>query len=313
MRSRFRRPILCSLAVLCLTAGGIIAPAFGSAYNGHPKLVVIVVIDQFRADYLDRYRADFGSGGFNLFLEHGAVFTDCQYGYASTRTAPGHATLLTGAYSDQHGIFANDYWDPDQAAIKDSKGDSCGKVPYVWDKNAQVVWLSDTAKQPSPSICTPGSVSPHNLKAATLGDELKQATQGRSRVYAVSLKERAAVFPGGFSANAAFWPDEATELVDLHDVFEFEAVAESAAGGDERVLEFNATKANGQVGAAFHGGRGGGRCGRVSGEAYSFAHGWSPVGWSASVSTRPIELDGGSIPRMEESVGARSTGSAWLR
>jgi len=210
MRSRFRRPILCSLAVLCLTAGGIIAPAFGSAYNGHPKLVVIVVIDQFRADYLDRYRADFGSGGFNLFLEHGAVFTDCQYGYASTRTAPGHATLLTGAYSDQHGIFANDYWDPDQAAIKDSKGDSCGKVPYVWDKNAQVVWLSDTAKQPSPSICTPGSVSPHNLKAATLGDELKQATQGRSRVYAVSLKERAAVFPGGFSANAAFWPDEAT-------------------------------------------------------------------------------------------------------
>ena len=210
MRSCFRHLLSCLLAALGLAASLTAATAPGSAYNGRPKLVVIIIIDQFRGDYLERYRADFVQGGFNLFLDHGAVFTDCHYGYASTRTAPGHATLLTGAYADGHGILANDYWDPEQALVKDAKGDSCGKVPFVWDKNREVVWLSDTAKQPSPNVCTPGSASPHNLKAATLGDELKQATQGRSRVYAVSLKERSAVFPGGFSANGAFWPDETT-------------------------------------------------------------------------------------------------------
>jgi len=186
------------------------AAAPGSAYSGHPKLVVIIVIDQFRGDYLDRYRADFVPGGFNLFLEHGAVFTNCNYDYASTRTAPGHATLLTGAYPDKHGILANDYWDPEQALVKDAKGDSCGRVPFAWDKEKKPVWLSETSKQPREGICSPGSASPHNLQAATLGDELKQATQGRSRVYAVSFKERSAVFPGGFSANGAFWPDETT-------------------------------------------------------------------------------------------------------
>jgi Type I phosphodiesterase / nucleotide pyrophosphatase len=210
MPSIVRSALSCLLVVLGLDASLMAATVPGSAYNGHPKLVVILIIDQFRSDYLERYRANFVPGGFNLFLDHGAVFTDCQYGYASTRTAPGHATLLTGAYSDGHGILANDYWDPDQALVKDSKGDSCGKVPFVWDKTKEMVWLSDTVKQPGPSACTPGGVSPHNLKASTLGDELKQATQGRSRVFAVSLKERSAVFPGGFSANGAFWPDEAT-------------------------------------------------------------------------------------------------------
>jgi Type I phosphodiesterase / nucleotide pyrophosphatase len=210
MPSRFPRSLVGAVVLLCLAATPVVGAVPGSAYSGHPKLVVILVIDQFRGDYLDRYRADFVQGGFNLFLEHGAVFTNCNYDYASTRTAPGHATLVTGAYADKHGILANDYWDPEQSLVKDAKGDSCGKVPFVWDKEKRLVWFSETSKQPPEGICTPGSASPHNLQAATLGDELKQATQGRSRVYAVSLKERAAVFPGGFSANGAFWPDETT-------------------------------------------------------------------------------------------------------
>ena len=209
MRPRWNSLLPSLLAALCLPATAMAATPT-SAYSGHPKLVVVIVIDQFRGDYLARYRADFGQGGFNLFLEHGAVFTNCNYDYASTRTAPGHATLLTGAYADRHGILSNDYWDPEQALVKDAKGDSCGKVPFVWDKDRKLVWLSESSKQPPESVCTPGSASPHNLQAATLGDELRQATQGRSRVYAVSLKERAAVFPGGFSANGAFWPDETT-------------------------------------------------------------------------------------------------------
>src|SRR2546429_8671773 len=82
--------------------------SFASAYNARPKLIVIIVIDQFRGDYLERYRDQFGEGGFRLFLDHGANFIDCNYNYANTRTAPGHATLLSCAYSDGHGIMAHD-------------------------------------------------------------------------------------------------------------------------------------------------------------------------------------------------------------
>src|SRR6202021_3717687 len=78
--------------------------SFATAYNAHPKLVVVIVIDQFRGDYLERYRDQFGEGGFRLLLDHGANFTDCNYDYANTRTAPGHATLFTGVYSTGHGI-----------------------------------------------------------------------------------------------------------------------------------------------------------------------------------------------------------------
>src|SRR5256885_11303495 len=103
---RFPRRWLIAFALLaCIPA------AWASAYNGRPKLVVVIVIDQFRADYLERYRDQFGEGGFRLFLDHGAYFTNCHYDYANTHTAPGHATLLTGAYSSGHGIMANEWWD----------------------------------------------------------------------------------------------------------------------------------------------------------------------------------------------------------
>ncbi len=85
--------------------------AQAAAYDAHPKVVVILVIDQFRADYLERYRADFKARGFRLFLDHGAYFPDCYYGYANTKTAPGHATIGTGAYTDGHGIGSNEWWD----------------------------------------------------------------------------------------------------------------------------------------------------------------------------------------------------------
>jgi predicted AlkP superfamily pyrophosphatase or phosphodiesterase len=72
-------------------------PGFASAYNGHPRLIVVIVIDQFRGDYLERYRDEFGDAGFRFLLDHGAYFPDCNYNYANTRTAPGHSTLFTGA------------------------------------------------------------------------------------------------------------------------------------------------------------------------------------------------------------------------
>src|SRR5271154_6872733 len=175
-------------AVLFLTS---IPFSYASAYNAHPKLVVVIIIDQFRGDYLERYRHQFGEGGFRLFLDHGANFTDCNYDYANTRTAAGHATLFTGAYSNGHGIMANEWWDPKKKKM----------VTSVEDDDAKLV---GSAKD---QIKDKAGASPHNLLADTLGDELKLATQGRARVFAVSLKDRAAVLPGGFAADAAYWID----------------------------------------------------------------------------------------------------------
>lgn len=161
--------------------------SFASAYNARPKLIVVIVIDQFRGDYLERYRDQFGEGGFRLLLDHGAYFPDCNYDYANTRTAPGHATLMTGAYSDGHGILANELWDPQQKRL----------LGVVRDDNTHLIGLPGTE---------PGA-SPHNLLADTLGDELKLATQGKARVFSISLKDYAAVIPGGYAADGAYWID----------------------------------------------------------------------------------------------------------
>jgi arylsulfatase A-like enzyme len=164
--------------------------SFASAYNGHPKLVVVITIDQFRGDYLDRYHDQFGDAGFRLFLEHGAYFSNCNYNYANTRTAPGHSTLFTGAYSNGHGIVSNEWWDPKKKHM----------VTSVEDDDTKAVGT------PEPQA----GASPHNLRADTIGDELKLATQGKARVFAVSLKDRAAILPGGFAADAAYWIEPKT-------------------------------------------------------------------------------------------------------
>src|ERR1035441_9471079 len=89
---RLLRSLFMALFLLCS-----IPAAFASADNARPKLIVVIVIDQFRRDYLERYRDQFGDGGFRVFIDRGAYFTDCNYDYANTRTAPGHATLFTGS------------------------------------------------------------------------------------------------------------------------------------------------------------------------------------------------------------------------
>src|SRR3989475_10665702 len=141
-----------AVALVCLSCA---SSSFGSAYNAHPKLIVIIVIDQFRGDYLERYRDQFGEGGFRLLLDRGAYFTDCNYDYANTHTAPGHATLLTGAYSNGHGIHANSWWDPRTKRTLTS-------VP---DDGTRLIGLPGSL---------PGA-SPHSVLADTRGDEVKLA------------------------------------------------------------------------------------------------------------------------------------------
>ena len=181
---RLPRSLCVALLLLCSIPG-----AFASAYNARPKLVVVIVIDQFRGDYLERYRDQFGDGGFRVFLDRGAYFTDCNYDYANTRTAPGHAPLFTGGYTSGHGIIANEWWDPQKKK----------RVTSVEDDSTKLVGAGVGKTGPG--------ASPHNLLSDTLGDELKLATGGKARVFAISLKDRAAVLPAGFSGDAAYWID----------------------------------------------------------------------------------------------------------
>jgi len=148
---------------------------------------VVLVIDQFRSDYLDLYRSEFGDGGFVRLMREGAVFRECFYPYAITETGPGHATLATGTTPDRHGITANDWFSASQ-----------GKTIYaLLDESSQVVGG------------TPGQtpVSPRNLIGTTLSDEMRMATFGKSRVFGVALKDRAAILSTGHGANGAFWFD----------------------------------------------------------------------------------------------------------
>jgi len=186
MKSAPRWTALC--VVVALTAA-LCTPlrSRASAYNGHPKLIVVIVIDQFRGDYLERYHDQFGDAGFRLLLDHGAYFPNCNYNYANTRTAPGHSTLFTGAYSNGHGIAANEWWDPKKKKM----------VTSVEDDDTKFVGLPDAK----------AGASPHNLMADTLGDELKLATEGKARVFGVSLKDRGAIIPAGFAGDAAYWID----------------------------------------------------------------------------------------------------------
>jgi predicted AlkP superfamily pyrophosphatase or phosphodiesterase len=179
-----------SFVLALLTAITFPATSLASAYDAHPKLIVVIVIDQFRGDYLERYRNQFADAGFRLFLDRGAYFSNCHYNYANTRTAPGHSTLFTGAYSNGHGIAANEWWDQKKKRM----------VTSVEDDGTKLVGVTGEKS----------GASPHNLLADTLGDELKLATQGKARVFGVSLKDRAAVLPAGFAGDAAYWIEPQT-------------------------------------------------------------------------------------------------------
>jgi predicted AlkP superfamily pyrophosphatase or phosphodiesterase len=200
-----RKPILSLAALLMFVLCVSKLPA--QAYEAKPKLVVILVIDQFRGDYLERYRDSFATAnGFNLFLKKGAYFGSCYYDYANTKTAPGHSTIGTGAYTDGHGIGSNEWWDLSRSTDH--------PVSSVEDERYRLVGTFDDLPVPEPPAIDPkaprvGS-SPFNLKATTIGDEVRLATAGESKLYGVSLKDRAAILPSGQTANGAFWIDQAT-------------------------------------------------------------------------------------------------------
>ncbi len=154
-----------------------------------PKLVIGIVVDQMRYDYLYRYKSKFGNGGFNRLLNGGFNVHQCHYNYVPTETAPGHASIYTGTTPSTHGIISNEWYDRKLNISHSSVEDSLYKTV-----GANVG----------------GARSPKRLKTTTVTDELKLFSNFRSRIYGIALKDRAAILPAGHTANGAFWFDGAT-------------------------------------------------------------------------------------------------------
>lgn len=158
-----------------------------------PRLLVLVVFDQLRGDYVERWQPLFVADGFNRLMRDGAWFTDCHYPYAHTVTGAGHASLLTGCSPDQHGIVANEWFERGSGRI----------VNCVSSLREQAA---------SGSGARPGA-SPERMTAPSLGEELKKATGGRARVVSLSFKDRSAILPAGKRADACYWLDDSGQFV----------------------------------------------------------------------------------------------------
>lgn len=150
-----------------------------------PRLVLLIVVDQFRYDYLERFGDLFGPNGFKRLLSDGASWTQSNYDHIPTYTAPGHAAMLTGAYPAETGIVGNEW--PDRSTGKN------------------VSSVSDTTVTLLGGGANEGASSPKRLMSSTVGDELRLATNDRSKVIGISVKDRAAILPAGRHANAAYW------------------------------------------------------------------------------------------------------------
>lgn len=174
VRSLFACILVCSSAV-----------AQQPVWQDPPRLLVGIVVDQMRADYIYRYWDNFGEGGFKRLLREGSFQRDAHYNYALTHTGPGHASIYTGTTPRDHGIMMNDMF------IR-----STGKMMNcVQDDNVRGVEVDGPRSQRSPL----------NLLSSTIADELERRTDGRSITVGVAFKDRGAILPMGRTGDAAYW------------------------------------------------------------------------------------------------------------
>ena len=183
-----------SMALMCLCLLPCMMSAQGTTKQvERPKLVVGIIVDQMRWDYLYRLYGRFGEGGFHRLLNDGFSYDNCMINYVPSITAVGHSSIYTGSVPSIHGITGNDF-------IEQATG---RQVYCSEDPSVQTVGLND----PQNKV---GKMSPLNLKASTITDQLKYATNFRSKVIGVALKDRGSIFPAGHAADAAYWFDAAS-------------------------------------------------------------------------------------------------------
>lgn len=173
-----RGTILLILTLTCLKV---------TAQAQRPKLVVGIVVDQMKQEYLQRFDTKYGKGGFLRLMTEGFYARNNHYNYAPTYTGPGHASIYTGTTPRYHGIIANDW--------------------YSRELGRPVYCVGDTAASNLGGSARQGKISPKNLEVNTITDELKLTTNFRSKVIALSLKDRGAVLPGGHAPDGVYWYD----------------------------------------------------------------------------------------------------------
>jgi predicted AlkP superfamily pyrophosphatase or phosphodiesterase len=153
-----------------------------------PKLVVLIVVDQMRADYVDKFRGQW-SGGLKRLVEEGAWFRAAAYPYAATETCVGHSTISTGAFPQRHGMVANAWWDRDEQKMVTCTSDASTKnIGYA-------------------GMSVKGGDSAVRMQLPAFAEELKYQTGGASRVVTLSLKARAAITMAGHNGDSVTWVD----------------------------------------------------------------------------------------------------------
>ena len=150
-----------------------------------PKLMVGIIVDQMRYDYITRFWNHYGEGGFKRLVNDGFNCKNNHYNYAPTSTGPGHTSVYTGTTPATHGIIGNDWYDKET-----------GKSVYC---------AGDDAYTSVGTTSNAGKMSPHRNNVTTITDQLRLHTQMRGKTIAIALKDRGAVLPGGHTANAAYW------------------------------------------------------------------------------------------------------------
>lgn len=168
-----------------LILGFLIFSSFLNAQE-KPKLVVGIVVDQMKMEYLYRFANDFSDNGFKKLMNKGYTFHNMHYNYMPTYTAPGHAAIFTGALPNVNGIVGNDWFNK-----------ATGKEMYCTDDESVTTLVEGTESE--------GKMSPKNLFSTTITDELKLATNFKSKVIGISIKDRGAILPAGHFADWAFW------------------------------------------------------------------------------------------------------------
>lgn len=155
--------------------------------NSKPKLIVGIVVDQMRYDFLYRYWDTYGEEGFKKLIKQGYNFKNTHYSYVPTYTGPGHASIYTGSIPAINGIIGNSWYDRET-----QKSMYCTE-----DKSVQTVGSTSTA----------GQMSPANMLTTTVTDELRLSNNMKSKVIGVALKDRGSILPAGHTANGAYWFD----------------------------------------------------------------------------------------------------------
>src|SRR5215813_5065322 len=179
---------LLPLFFLSLLAAGQTTTAKSSKPGSTPRLVVLLVVDQMRADYVDKFRFQW-TGGLKRLVDEGAWFRDAAYPYAATETCVGHATISTGSFPATHGMVANAWWDREQ-----QKMTTCTADPNV----ANTAYAGGSTK---------GGDSAWRMQVPSFAEELKFQSGGGTRVVTLSIKARSALTMAGHKADSATWMD----------------------------------------------------------------------------------------------------------